>query len=107
MPKSIFTNLSVEDREQSQTSRGMSEKPPPAPSQTGFSKSSTDKVRVTFEFCSADQASTVSKILTYQVEKLNEQAEKNDKNGLSYIADMLREQASVVSSMVIQIKRNT
>ena len=103
MAKSLFSNLSVEDRQGQRSKADQRSKKIPQPQ---LQAPATDPPKtVTFEFRSCDQAAGASKILKYQVEKLKEQADKHDKQKLTYISEMLRDQATIIELMAEKTKQ--
>ncbi len=98
MAKSLFTNLKVTDDVPA-------ELPQPRTQKTARSQTSSSEVSIRFEFDSKDQARNISRILIYQASRLREQADRQDKNKLTYIGEMLREQADCVERMSKKIKQ--
>jgi hypothetical protein len=121
MAKSLFDNLKVTDKMES---------PPPhqKPSKEKRIASASDgyrgktspkgprgkagkpgeqrqyKYAVQYEFESRDQAIAIARILIYQSDRLREQADKHDKNKLTYISEMLRDQADIIEGMADKIR---
>ena len=98
MAKSLFTNLKVTDE-------APKELPQPRTQKSDKKKSSYPEVSIRFEFNSKDQARNVSRILTYQADRLRDQADKQDKNKLTYIGEMLREHADCIDGMSKKIEQ--
>lgn len=98
MAKSLFTNLKVTDDAPAELPQPRTPKP--------IEKSTPRSgVSIRFEFDSKDQARGISRILSYQADRLRDQADKQDKNKLTYISEMLREQADCVEGMSKKIKQ--
>jgi len=101
MAKSLFTNLKVTDDVPTEPLL-----PQPRSHKAVKTEKSYPGVSIQFEFESRDQARSVSRILSYQADRLRDQADKQDKNKLTYISEMLREQADCVEGMSRKIKQS-
>ena len=61
---------------------------------------------ITFNFESKDQAVAIGRILVYQADRLVDQANKHEKQKLTYISEMLKDQAGVIRTMAEKIKKD-
>ena len=112
MAKSLFNSLKVsETPEEGGNTPSQHVPTPPRPSEHGGKKGKKGTpgkyvYSVRYDFESRDQAIAIGRILVYQADRLRDQADKHDKSKLTYISEMLRDQANVIESMAEKIKRS-
>ena len=111
MAKSLFNSLKVSETPEEGDSN-ISPMPQPrgvtSPSGKKGKRGPSGKPNYTvrFDFESKDQAIAIGRILVYQANQLRNQADKHDKSKLTYISEMLRDQADVIQTMAERINKD-